>query len=101
MDITLAISLAAIFVLLLSVTGLLLNHSSLTLNTDHFYFARAVLKHAVDSGLDPVSLLRKNRISPRLLLEEDARISIERFADLQVSTMLAMAHDRVGDGREA
>ena len=60
------------------------------------YFARAVLKHAVDSGLDPVSLLRKNRISPRLLTEDGARISIERFADLQVNTMLAMGDESLG-----
>ena len=60
------------------------------------HFARAVLKHAVDSGLDPVSLLRKNRISPRLLTEDSARISIERFADLQVSTMLAMGDEALG-----
>ena len=37
------------------------------------YFARAVLKNAVARGLDPIGLLRKNRISPRLLLEEGAR----------------------------
>jgi AraC-like DNA-binding protein len=60
------------------------------------YFARAVLKNAVTQGLDPVSLLRKNRISPRLLLEDNARISIERFADLQVSTMLAMGDEALG-----
>jgi AraC-like DNA-binding protein len=60
------------------------------------HFARAVLKNAVARGLDPVSLLRKNRISPRLLLEDDARISIERFADLQVSVMLAMEDEGLG-----
>jgi AraC-like DNA-binding protein len=60
------------------------------------YFARAVLKNAVARGLDPISLLRKNRISPRLLLEDNARISIERFADLQVSTMLAMGDEALG-----
>jgi AraC-like DNA-binding protein len=60
------------------------------------YFARAVLKHAVEQGLDPVGLLRRNRISPRLLLEENARISIERFADLQVGTMLAMGDEALG-----
>ena len=60
------------------------------------HFARAVLKHCVARGLDPVNLLRKNRISPRLLLEDDARISIERFADLQVSTMLAMEDEALG-----
>jgi AraC-like DNA-binding protein len=62
------------------------------------YFARAVLKHAVAKGLDPISLLRKNRISPRLLLEDNARISIERFADLQVDAMLAMEDETLGYG---
>lgn len=60
------------------------------------YFARAVLKHAVAHGLDPISLLRKTRISPRLLLEDSARISVERFADLQVNTMLAMGDEALG-----
>lgn len=60
------------------------------------YFVRAVLKNAVAQGLDPISLLRKNRISPRLLLEDEARISVERFADLQVSTMLAMNDEALG-----
>jgi AraC-like DNA-binding protein len=62
------------------------------------YFARAVLKNAVANGLDPISLLRKNRISPRLMLESNARISIERFADLQVSTMQAMGDEALGYG---
>jgi AraC-like DNA-binding protein len=62
------------------------------------YFARAVLKNAVAQGLDPISLLRKNRISPRLMLEDNARISIERFADLQVNTMLAMGDETLGYG---
>ena len=60
------------------------------------YFVGAVLKYAVARGLDPVQLLRQNRISPRLLEEDDARISIERFADLQVSTMLAMGDEGLG-----
>jgi AraC-like DNA-binding protein len=59
-------------------------------------FARAVLARTVGRGLDPVALLRKNRISPRLLLEDDARISVERFADLQVSTMLALQDESLG-----
>ena len=62
------------------------------------YFARAVLKNAVAHGLDPISLLRKHRISPRLMLESNARISIERFADLQVSTMQAMNDETLGYG---
>lgn len=60
------------------------------------YFVRAVLKNAVSQGLDPINLLRKNRISPRLLLEDNARVSIERFADLQVNTMLAMQDEALG-----
>ncbi len=59
-------------------------------------YARAVLHNAVARDLDPVVLLRRNRISPRLLLEDEARISIERFADLQVSTMLAMQDEYLG-----
>lgn len=62
------------------------------------YFARAVLKNAVAQGLDPISLLRKNRISPRLMLEENARISIERFADLHVNTTQAMGDEALGYG---
>ncbi len=55
-----------------------------------------MLKNTVAHGLDPISLLRHNRISPRLLLEDNARISVERFADLQVSTMLAMEDETLG-----
>jgi AraC-like DNA-binding protein len=62
------------------------------------HFARAVLKNTVAQGLDPASLLRKNRISPRLMLEDNARISIERFADLHVSTMRAMNDEALGYG---
>ena len=61
-------------------------------------FARAVLRQTVRHGLDPTALLRKNRISPRLLLEDDARLSVERFADLQVSTMLALQDESLGYG---
>jgi AraC-like DNA-binding protein len=64
------------------------------------HFVRAVLKRAVAKGLDPAQLLRENRISPRLLDEDDARISIERFADLQVNTMLAMGDEALGYGVE-
>lgn len=60
------------------------------------YFARAVLHNAVKHGLDPRQLLLGNRISPRLLQEENARISIERFADLQVATMRAMGDEALG-----
>ncbi len=61
-------------------------------------FVRAVLKYAVPCGLDPAALLRANRISTRLLEQDDARISMERFADLQVATMLAMDDEGLGYG---
>ncbi|MCX2981100.1 AraC family transcriptional regulator [Halieaceae bacterium IMCC14734] len=64
------------------------------------YFVKAVLKHAVSQGLEPAALLRLNRISPRLLEENDARISIERFADLQVAAMLAMGDESLGYGEQ-
>ncbi len=60
------------------------------------HFARAVLKHTVAHGLDPARLLRQNRISPRLLMEDSAHISIERFANLQVNSMLAMGDETLG-----
>ena len=60
------------------------------------YFVRAVLKNAVPKAWIPSALLRKNRISPRLLLEDNARVSVERFADLQVSVMLAMHDEALG-----
>lgn len=60
------------------------------------HFLRATLKHAVNRGVDVPRLLRDNRIPPRLLQEHNARISIERYADLQVSTMLAMGDESLG-----
>ena len=60
------------------------------------HFARAVLRHAVVRGVDPLPLLRRNGISPRLLREPDARISVERFADLQIGTMRAMQDESLG-----
>ncbi|MFN2329307.1 MAG: AraC family transcriptional regulator [Chromatocurvus sp.] len=60
------------------------------------HFARAVLRHAVVRGVDPLTLLRRNGISPRLLREPDARISVERFADLQIGTMRAMQDESLG-----
>ncbi len=65
------------------------------------YFVKAMLKHAVAKGLDPAQLLRDNRVSPRLLEEEDARISVERFADLQVAIMIAMNDESLGYGPRA
>ncbi|MFV0476581.1 MAG: AraC family transcriptional regulator [Parahaliea sp.] len=60
------------------------------------HFVRCVLHNTVKQGLDPAKLLRHNRISPHLLHENNARISIERFADLQTSTMLAMEDESLG-----
>lgn len=63
------------------------------------HFARAVLRHTIPAGVDPQQLLRQNRISPRLLREPHARISIERFADLQVATMRALRDEALGYAR--
>ncbi len=62
------------------------------------HFVRAMLRHAVAKGLDPAELLRRNRVSPRLLREADARVSLERYADLQVAIMLAMEDECLGYG---
>jgi AraC-like DNA-binding protein len=62
------------------------------------HFARAVLRHTVRLGVDPLPLLRRNRITPRLLREPHARIAIERFADLQVATMQALGDESLGYG---
>ena len=50
------------------------------------YFARAVLKNAVEKGLDPISLLRKNRISPRLLMEDREPWAGKLFSSIEYST---------------
>lgn len=60
------------------------------------HFVRAVLKHTVANGVDPTALLRDNRIPPRLLREDNARISIARYADLQVEAMRAMQDEALG-----
>ncbi|MEM1113147.1 MAG: AraC family transcriptional regulator [Pseudomonadota bacterium] len=60
------------------------------------HFARAVLANCPRHGIDTTELLRRNRLSPRLLKADGARISIERFANLQVSTMLAMGDEALG-----
>ncbi|KGE04894.1 AraC family transcriptional regulator [Pseudohaliea rubra] len=63
------------------------------------HFARAVLRHTVRLGVDPLPLLRHHRITPRLLREPHARIAIERFADLQVATMQALGDEALGYGQ--
>ncbi|UZW56001.1 AraC family transcriptional regulator [Sphingobium sp. JS3065] len=57
---------------------------------------RAVLKHCGDFELDQRELLAQAGISPRLVEEEAARVSIERFAQLQVVTILAMQDEGLG-----
>ena len=60
------------------------------------HYLRAVLRHAVTAGVDPLSLLRRQRIPPRLLREPQARIDVQRFADLQTQTMRAMGDEALG-----
>ncbi len=60
------------------------------------HFVRAVLHHAPRLGINPGELMRSNRLSPRLLEASAARVSVERFADLQANTILAMADESLG-----
>jgi AraC-like DNA-binding protein len=60
------------------------------------HFLRAVLRHALDAGVDPLVLLRRQRIPPRLLKEPHARVGVQQFADLQTQTMLAMGDESLG-----
>ncbi|MFK7828427.1 MAG: AraC family transcriptional regulator [Congregibacter sp.] len=60
------------------------------------HFVRAVLEHALDAGVDPLSLLRRQRIPVRLLREPQARIGVQQFADLQTSAMRAMQDESLG-----
>jgi AraC-like DNA-binding protein len=60
------------------------------------HFLRAVLRHTLHAGIDPLPLLRRQRIPPRLLRETQARVSVQQFADLQTQTMLAMRDESLG-----
>jgi AraC-like DNA-binding protein len=63
------------------------------------HFVHAVLRHTLEAGLDPQELLRTHRIPPRLLREEQARISVQQFADLSTGTMQAMNDEALGYAR--
>lgn len=60
------------------------------------HFAKATLKHCIEAGIDTQSLLRTQRIPPRLLLEPQARISVQQLADLQTSAMQALGDESLG-----
>ena len=60
------------------------------------YFAQQMLRNSIAQGLEPTELLRRSRISPRLLSEPGARISVPRMADLQTVVMLAMDDEGMG-----
>ncbi|MDB5969181.1 MAG: AraC family transcriptional regulator [Hydrocarboniphaga sp.] len=59
-------------------------------------FVRAVLQNAPSFKIDTEALLERCGIAPRLLEQKGARISIERFAQLQTATMLAMDDEGLG-----
>ncbi|EED32672.1 transcriptional Regulator, AraC family [gamma proteobacterium NOR5-3] len=65
------------------------------------HFVRAILKHCLDAGIDTQSLLRRQRIPPRLLLEPQARISVQQLADLQTSAMQALGDESLGYAERA
>ena len=63
------------------------------------HFVNAALAYALESGVDPQRLLRHHRIPPRLLREEQARISVQQFADLLTGAMQAMNDESLGYAR--
>lgn len=63
------------------------------------HFVHAVLRHTLEAGVDPLLILRRYRIPPRLLREDQARISVQQFADLQTGTMQAMNDESLGYGQ--
>lgn len=62
----------------------------------HIAFVQSVLANVAQHGLDAATLLRHHRITPSLLLQPSARVSVARFADLQVGTMAAMGDEALG-----
>ncbi|WP_346839424.1 AraC family transcriptional regulator [Microbulbifer sp. SAOS-129_SWC] len=62
----------------------------------HIYFVKAVLEHVAKCGYEPETLLRRSRISPRLLHEQHARVSAEQYAKLQTVTMREMGDEMLG-----
>jgi len=60
------------------------------------YFVRAVLKNVERKGLNIQPLLHRARIAPRLLLEPNARVTMEQFASLQATTMREMNDEMLG-----
>ncbi|MEM6543868.1 MAG: AraC family transcriptional regulator [Pseudomonadota bacterium] len=69
------------------------NSSRLSVSVHH---VQAVLKHALRADVDPQKLLLRHRISPRILKEPLARVSVQQFADLQTNTMQAMRDEALG-----
>ena len=65
------------------------------------HFAQAILQHCLEAGVDTQSLLRRQRIPPRLLLEPQARISVQQLADLQTSAMRALGDESLGYAERA
>ncbi|MFV8783154.1 AraC family transcriptional regulator [Microbulbifer sp. SA54] len=60
------------------------------------YFVKSVIRHAKQYGLDSSQLLRRSRISPRLLQGSQARVSAEQYARLQTLTMREMGDEMLG-----
>ncbi|WOJ96156.1 AraC family transcriptional regulator [Congregibacter brevis] len=65
------------------------------------HFAKAILKHCLEAGIDTQALLRGQRIPPRLLHEPQARISVQQVADLQTSAMQALGDESLGYANRA
>jgi AraC-like DNA-binding protein len=59
-------------------------------------FVQGTIKKAREKGLDWVALLERSEIDPRVLDQQDARVSVEQYATLQVLTMRAMKDESLG-----
>ena len=60
------------------------------------HFVNEVIKHARARGLDTDLLLQRSRISPRLICENQSRVTAKQFAQLQYVTMQEMGDEMLG-----
>jgi AraC-like DNA-binding protein len=62
----------------------------------HIHFVKAVIKNATLRGYDTERLLKRSRISPYLLQQQQARVSAEQYARIQTVTMREMRDEMLG-----
>jgi AraC-like DNA-binding protein len=60
------------------------------------YFIHSAIKKAREKGLDWSALLERSAIDSRALDQQDARVSVQHYATLQMLTMQAMRDESLG-----